>query len=94
MALFFKDVARIFFRFVLAVLIAALLASAVWVCDVWMKGGTVPRALRGEVENSLGILDGLLRLAFFVGAPVGLVWGLMAWRRPSSTKTSPRSTEP
>jgi hypothetical protein len=95
MTLLLKDVARIFLRFVLALLIAGTLASAVWVCDVWMKGQTVPRALRGEVEDSLGTLDGLLRLAFLVGSPVGLLWGLIAWRRNSSSKALPEgSAEP
>jgi hypothetical protein len=52
-----------------------------WWGGVCLKGATVAEALRGEVEDAVGALQGLLGLGFWVGGVVGLLYGIVVAER-------------
>jgi hypothetical protein len=53
----------------------------IWWAHVCLKGATVAAALRGDVEDALAALQGLLVLGFWLGGVVGLLHGIVVVER-------------
>jgi hypothetical protein len=85
----FQKVPHVLFRSVLGILIGATIASLIWIGYLSAIGKSVGEAIRGEVEDAVGTLEGLLALGIVVGTLVGLVWGLGSLPRANSTETPP-----
>jgi hypothetical protein len=62
----------------LGVFIGAVIACLIWAGFLWSADKGIGPALRGEVEDAIGALEGLLALGGIVGLVVGLNWGLSA----------------
>ena len=74
------QIARLFMRAVgrlgLSFTIGLALGTAVWVVAMMNERHSLAAALREEVEDGLGLLEGLVALGGFCGAVVGLGWGV------------------
>jgi hypothetical protein len=63
-------------RVALGVLIGAIIASLIWFGWLSADGKTVGEAMRGKVEDAIGMLEGILAIGILIGALVGLLRGL------------------
>ena len=72
----FRTVTHVLLRIALGILIGATIASLIWFGWLSATGKSVGEAIRGEVEDAIGILEGVLALGIVIGASVGLIWGL------------------
>lgn len=57
--------------------IGVTLGAAIWAVTMVAQGHTLPSAVRGEVEDGLGLLQGLAALGGLCGSVVGMGWGLV-----------------
>ena len=73
-----RGVLRLFTRTALGVVIGLAVAAAYWSAIMIRGGHGILEALRGQVEDGLGTLQGLAALGVLVGAGVGLASGLAA----------------
>jgi hypothetical protein len=80
----FRKVAHVLIRSVAGILIGATGVSLLWIGWLFSHGKSVGEAMNGEVEDAIGLLQGLLALATFVGAPVGFLWGIATLPRQSA----------
>ena len=63
-------------RLAVGLCIGVSIGWMLWWANVAQKGGTVAQALRGEVEDALGVLQGLITIGVLAGGTVGLLHGL------------------
>ncbi len=71
-----QKVTHLLVRIALGILIGMTIASLIWIGYLWGNGKGVGQAMRGQVEDGIAKLEGLLALGMIIGIPVGLFWGL------------------
>lgn len=65
-------------RLAVGLAVGLTLVTLVWIAHLWWGGKSIDDALRGNVEDALGLLQGLLTLGGLIGGAVGLCHGLLA----------------
>jgi hypothetical protein len=61
----------------IGIAVGVVISGFLWWTSIVGKGKTVAAALGGEVEDAIGLLEGLVSLGVVVGTIVGLAWGLL-----------------
>jgi hypothetical protein len=64
-------------RLNLALAIGVALGVTLWSVIMAWQGHSLATAMRGEVEDGLGLLEGLAALGGLCGTGTGLCWGLL-----------------
>jgi hypothetical protein len=64
-------------RVVLCAAVGVAIGTAFWAGSLTQKGKSIPAALRGEMEDAIGVLQALTVIGGLVGAAVGCVYGLV-----------------
>jgi hypothetical protein len=64
-------------------LVGTSIGLLIWWGYLTQQGETIGPALRGEVEDALGVLQGVVTLGALVGGAVGLIYGIWSANRPS-----------
>ena len=82
----FRKLSHVLIRVVGAVVIGAIGVSLLWVSWLSSHDKTIGEAMRGEVEDGIRTLQGLLALAVFVGVPVGVVWSYVTLNQRNARK--------
>lgn len=62
-------------RVILCATVGVAISTSIWAGNLMCEGKSIPAALRGEVEDAIGTLQGLTMMGFLVGGAVGLVYG-------------------
>ena len=64
-------------RLTLGLAIGVALGVSLWVVAMVCQGHSLASAMRGEVEDGLGLLEGLVALGGLCGTGVGMCWGIV-----------------
>jgi hypothetical protein len=72
----FQKVTHVLLRIALGVFSGATIASLIWFGCLSAAGKNVGEAMRGEIEDAIGLLEGIVALGIVIGASVGCLWGL------------------
>lgn len=59
-----------------------------WVQELLVEERSISSALKGEIEDALGRLEGLASLGGVVGLAVGLLWTLLVTRAEAEMRQS------
>jgi hypothetical protein len=65
-------------RLAVGLAVGVSISLLIWWAHVAEKGATIAKALRGEVEDALGVLQALITIGVVVGGSIGLLHGLLA----------------
>jgi hypothetical protein len=79
-----RGVVTVASRLILGLIVGLILGAGYWAAALAWEGHGVAEALRCEVEDGLGLLQGLLALGGLCGTGVGLCSGLTALDRTRS----------
>jgi hypothetical protein len=62
----------------MGIVVGLLIAMSYWAAHLACRGASLTEALRGQVEDALGVLQALLALGGLCGSAIGLCAGLRA----------------
>lgn len=65
-------------RLVVGIVTGLALGVGYWAAAMILQGHSIAAALQGQVEDALGLLEGLTALGGLCGAGVGLCYGLVS----------------
>ena len=75
---------RLVFRVLLALVVGGAIGAGIWAVEMAWQGHSLSSAIHGEVEDGLGLLQGLTALGGTCGTVVGLFWGVVRFRNGSA----------
>jgi hypothetical protein len=65
-------------RLVAGLVVGLALGAGYWAAAITLQGHSIAEAVHGQVEDALGLLEGLIALGGLCGAGVGLGSGVVA----------------